>query len=66
MGKQTLASTADRKAMLGRLGKMRPDSPRQWGKMNAHQAVCRPLRFVSRSDGRPRGVGEGVSAGRGH
>ncbi|HEY2822929.1 MAG TPA: DUF1569 domain-containing protein [Candidatus Acidoferrum sp.] len=40
MGKETLASTADRKVILGRLGKMRPDSPRQWGKMNAHQAVC--------------------------
>jgi len=40
MKKGSLASTADRQAILGRLGKMRPDSPRQWGKMNAHQAIC--------------------------
>lgn len=25
---------------LERLKKLRPDSPRQWGKMNAHQMVC--------------------------
>ncbi|MBV9887405.1 MAG: hypothetical protein JO119_12740, partial [Acidobacteria bacterium] len=40
MKKGSLASTTDRQAILGRLGKMRPDSPRQWGKMNAHQAIC--------------------------
>src|SRR5579862_193377 len=40
MKKGSLASTADRQAILGRLGKMRADCPRQWGKMNAHQAIC--------------------------
>jgi hypothetical protein len=40
MGKETLANAVDRRAILGRLGSMRPESSRQWGKMNAHQAVC--------------------------
>ncbi len=40
MKKGTLGSTADRQVILGRLGNMKADSPRQWGKMNSHQAVC--------------------------
>ena len=40
MAKETLENSADRQVILERLGKLRPESPRQWGKMNAHQAVC--------------------------
>jgi Protein of unknown function (DUF1569) len=40
MKKGSLGSTADRQVIMVRLGKMRADSPRQWGKMNAHQAIC--------------------------
>jgi hypothetical protein len=37
---ESLANAMDRRAMLGRLGNLRPDSSRQWGKMTAHQMVC--------------------------
>ncbi|HVZ23611.1 MAG TPA: DUF1569 domain-containing protein [Vicinamibacterales bacterium] len=37
---QTLANSADRQSMLARLARLRPDSPRQWGRMSPHQAVC--------------------------
>lgn len=40
MKKGSLDNAADRQAILNRLGKLRAESPRQWGKMNAHQAVC--------------------------
>jgi Protein of unknown function (DUF1569) len=40
MKKGTLENAGDRKAILGRLAQMRPESMRQWGKMTAHQAVC--------------------------
>lgn len=36
---KTLFEPADREALLARLEVLRPDSPRQWGKMNAAQAV---------------------------
>jgi hypothetical protein len=37
---KTLAQ-ADRKAeILQRLARLRPDSPRQWGRMSAHQMIC--------------------------
>ena len=26
--------------LVARAGRLRPDSPRRWGRMNAHQAVC--------------------------
>ena len=40
MKKGSLGIAADRQVILGRLGNLRQDSLRQWGKMNAHQAVC--------------------------
>jgi len=36
----TLADPKVREAVLIRLRALRPDSPRQWGKMNPHQMVC--------------------------
>ena len=36
----TLADSEAREALLARLRALRPDSPRQWGKMNPHQMVC--------------------------
>ena len=36
----TLADSQARDAVLVRLRALRPDSPRQWGKMNPHQMVC--------------------------
>src|SRR6185295_9729695 len=36
----TLADSQAREALLARLRALRPDSPRQWGKMNSHQMVC--------------------------
>lgn len=38
--KQTLADTAQRVAIVARLQRLAPDSPRQWGRMTSHQAVC--------------------------
>jgi hypothetical protein len=38
--KRTLANSAERAALVARLERLHADSPRQWGKMNAHQAVC--------------------------
>ncbi len=37
---KTLASTRDRAEILARLSRIRPDSPRRWGTMHAHQMVC--------------------------
>lgn len=37
---KTLAREQDRAEVLGRLKAVRPDSPRRWGRMSAHQMVC--------------------------
>ncbi|MEW6127612.1 MAG: DUF1569 domain-containing protein [Acidobacteriota bacterium] len=37
---KSLLNQSDKQAVLERLRQVRPDSPRQWGKMNAHQMVC--------------------------
>ncbi len=37
---KTLANPDDKKLLLERVGKLRSDSPRAWGKMSAHQMVC--------------------------
>jgi hypothetical protein len=37
---KTLLNTTDRSEVLERLGRLRVDSPRQWGKMSAQQMVC--------------------------
>jgi hypothetical protein len=37
---RTLANPADRATLVARLDRLRPDSPRQWGKMTPHQAMC--------------------------
>jgi hypothetical protein len=31
---------ANRDKLLDRLARLRPDTPRRWGKMTAHQMVC--------------------------
>ncbi len=40
MPKNTLAVPADKARLLERLATLRANSPRQWGRMTAHQAVC--------------------------
>jgi hypothetical protein len=37
---KTLANAHDREVILTRLASLRPDSPRQWGRMTPTQAVC--------------------------
>jgi hypothetical protein len=37
---KTLARSDDKAAILERLKAVRPDSPRRWGKMSAHEMVC--------------------------
>jgi hypothetical protein len=37
---KTLASSADKAEIVRRLGALRPDSARRWGRMSAHQMVC--------------------------
>ncbi len=37
---KTLAQEQDTAEILRRLRTIRPDSPRRWGRMSAHQAVC--------------------------
>ena len=37
---KTLARERDKEEVLGRLETVRPDSPRRWGRMSAHQMVC--------------------------
>jgi hypothetical protein len=37
--KKTLGDAANRSEILGRLRKVRPDSPRQWGRMTPHQMI---------------------------
>jgi Protein of unknown function (DUF1569) len=38
--KRSLDDPQERTALLTRLRMLSPDSTRQWGRMNAHQAVC--------------------------
>jgi hypothetical protein len=38
--KRDLADSAQRVALAARLRRLAPDSPRQWGRMTPHQAVC--------------------------
>ncbi len=37
---RTLARDEDAREIVRRLQALRPDSPRQWGRMSAHQMVC--------------------------
>jgi hypothetical protein len=37
---KTLANDRDREGILSRLGRLRPENTRVWGRMSAHQAVC--------------------------
>jgi hypothetical protein len=37
---KTLSAAACLNEILDRLKNVRPDSPRQWGKMSAHQMIC--------------------------
>ena len=37
---KTLARTRDKAEILERLGRVRADSQRRWGRMSAHQMVC--------------------------
>ena len=37
---KSLLNPADKEEIVKRLKTLRPDSARQWGKMNAHQGVC--------------------------
>ena len=37
---KTLAREGDRSEIVRRLGLVRPDSVRRWGRMSAHQMVC--------------------------
>jgi len=37
---KTLADAAVRDSILTRIAALRPDSPRRWGKMSAHQMLC--------------------------
>ena len=38
--KKTLVDPAQRAALVARLQRLAPESPRQWGRITAHQAVC--------------------------
>jgi len=38
--RETLADPALRAALVARLQRLAPDSPRQWGRMTPHQAIC--------------------------
>jgi hypothetical protein len=38
--KQTLGDPDQRAALVARLQRLAPDSPRQWGRMTPHQAIC--------------------------
>jgi hypothetical protein len=37
---KTLGNLVDRQEILERMGKVRVDAARRWGKMSAHQMVC--------------------------
>src|SRR5262245_26590966 len=38
--KKSLARPQDKSELIARLGALRPDSARRWGRMSVHQAVC--------------------------
>lgn len=38
--KKTLGNPAEKAEIFARIKQLKPDSPRQWGKMTAHQAIC--------------------------
>jgi hypothetical protein len=38
--KHDIADPAQRAALVARLQRLAPDSPRQWGRMTPHQAIC--------------------------
>ncbi len=38
--KKNLADPEQRAALVARLQRLAPDSPRQWGRMTPHQAIC--------------------------
>lgn len=40
MTKENLGDAAQRAQMIARLRRMTPESPRRWGRMTPHQAVC--------------------------
>ena len=40
MPRGTLANQSDLDAVLGRFGRLQPDSPRQWGRMSPHDMLC--------------------------
>jgi hypothetical protein len=37
---KTVADPAVRRALVGRLGALRPDTPRRWGTLTAHEMLC--------------------------
>ena len=37
---KTLRNADDRNEVVGRVARVRPDSPRRWGKMTPHQMIC--------------------------
>jgi hypothetical protein len=37
---KSIQNEADRKAILRRIARVRPDTPRRWGRMSAHGMVC--------------------------
>ena len=62
---KTLARERDKAEVLARLGAVRPDSARRWGRMSAHEMVCHLSdcflmglgeKAVSRAAGFPRGA----------
>ncbi|MBI1764564.1 MAG: DUF1569 domain-containing protein [Acidobacteria bacterium] len=57
---KSLNNFADLNEILTRLSKLRPDSPRQWGKMTPHQMLCHL------SDSYLMGLGERDSTWRGN
>ena len=40
MPSKSLANQSDRAALLARLQRVRPDTPRRWGRMTAPQMIC--------------------------
>ena len=37
---KSIADAKCKQEIVGRIGRMRPDAPRQWGKMTAPQMIC--------------------------
>ena len=37
---RTFANSSDAEEVFARLGRLRPENPRRWGKMNAREMVC--------------------------